>query len=664
MEYVGIESIKKSYRDVLQEKGDYEGAAELETKDFSEPIFNGLQVHPEDEPDIKKINDSLQKIGVDLVALDSQFASMAEQYNDLMNDVLTSLDAVDEIIMMEQERIQDMNIILGKLDEFSSVRSLKYTDFSGDASVFDENTFTTQATTRNSVVLTVADVGGNGYEGNKYVYNNDHFEQSSIDTSNHDYMIDESSTSYYEYCRITMTDKQKDYPRDVNFDSAEAECVITFYSDTQFNTIRLQSNIDTVEITQIAVSEDDGVTYKDTINKSVQINSSESKYDDDSYIYGAGVLCFPRTNYLKVYLKSNGALDDVLAFTKLMLNEDVIVNVNMSFDTEEYIYDYLEPVIRYHRMKDSRIINIPESIIIAVALAMTGVKPREIGMYNYWGLSYDSALTKQREDNGKCAFASHDKALSAIVDLLQRPSFAAVMKNVKHSSPDSVKDSALEGILNILMPNDETGLMYSLAKRYTDKYNLRQFDDGNVRTMVNKPVVKKFEQYFRRYDSIINGYEQALDDAEDIVKLDTAVRHVIRLNNVVGFANEYNSSSYMYTEELLTGPVQSIAIFANEYIPPTFPTGVDGEDVGGTEPFISYHLGINGKDFEVVPVNSHKSGVKVIRYSNYSITDDYTLHIPEPIKSAKLTIKINTPDTSYSPYVSNIKVCIGKAVTK
>ena len=58
MEYVGIESVKNSYRDILQNRGEYDEAAKLETKDFTDPIFDGLQVHSEDEPNIDTINNS------------------------------------------------------------------------------------------------------------------------------------------------------------------------------------------------------------------------------------------------------------------------------------------------------------------------------------------------------------------------------------------------------------------------------------------------------------------------------------------------------------------------------------------------------------------------------------------------------------------------------
>ena len=198
MEYVGIESVKNSYRDILHSRGDYEGAAAINTMDFKTPLFQGYSVHAEDEPIVDDINNALQRIGIDLVALDAQYASVADMYSELMNEVLMDLDSVDDVIAMEEERIQDMNIIIGNIPEFASIISLKYSDFTGDASAFDENTFTTTASTRNSVVLNIDDISGNGYEGNKYVYSNNGFESDSIDTSNRDFAIDDSSTSYYE----------------------------------------------------------------------------------------------------------------------------------------------------------------------------------------------------------------------------------------------------------------------------------------------------------------------------------------------------------------------------------------------------------------------------------------------------------------------------------
>jgi hypothetical protein len=660
MEYVGIESVKNSYRDILHSRGDYEGAAAINTMDFKTPLFQGYSVHAEDEPIVDDINNALQRIGIDLVALDAQYASVADMYSELMNEVLMDLDSVDDVIAMEEERIQDMNIIIGNIPEFASIISLKYSDFTGDASAFDENTFTTTASTRNSVVLNIDDISGNGYEGNKYVYSNNGFESDSIDTSNRDFAIDDSSTSYYEYCRITMVNKQQHYPEDVNFDNIEAQCTISLSCEELFNTIRLQSDIDTVEVTQISVSEDGGVTYTDTMDRPLQINNASKKYENDEYIFGSGVLCFPKSKNVKVTLRSNGSLDDTLAFKKLILN-DAVVNKYFDFDFKDYIDEYLGPLVANYCISHEKYANLPPSVIIAIALVRTGNRPSAVGMMNFWNLDYNSELTNQPNDNGKCAFWDNESAVYAICMSLKTKQFSEVMAKLPSkiwNTTDAVKKEVLKDILILIDKNGEA--MAARAQQLVEKYNLRRFDSITGLELDDKTALK-YEQYFRRHDEQEIVYEQMLEDAESLIKLETARRHVIRVNNLMGFSNTYDESASLSTEELLTGNVSCIGIFANEYIPPTFPSNASNY---GYEPYIVYVLTINGKDYEVVPINSHKAGTKIIRYSNYSIADNYTYHVGEPIKSAKLTVKINTPDPSYSPYVSNIKVCIGKAVTK
>lgn len=660
MEYIGIESIKNSYRDILQARGDYEGAAAIEKMDFQEPVFGGFAVHAEDEPIIDEINNALQKIGIDLVALDSQFASVAEMYSELMNEVLMDLDSVDDVIAAEEERIQDMNIIIGNIPEFASVISLKYSDFNGDASALDENTFTTGATTRQSVVLSIDDISGNGYEGNKYVYSNNTFEQDSVDTSNRNFAIDNSSTSFYEYCRMTMSSKQQHYPEDANFDNQEAECTFTVSSETPFNTIRLQSDIDTVEVAQISTSSDGGVTYSDSMDRPIQINNSSKKYENDDYVFGSGILCFPRSTNVKICLKSNGTLDDTLAFKKLIL-DDTIVNKYFDFNFQNYVKEYLGPLTAIYCTSHIDYVNILPSVIMAIALVRTGNKPANVGMMNFWNLDYNKELTNQPDDNGKCAFWSHDDAMLAICKALKTEQFKEAMKDLPveiWNATDEIKQEVTENILMVIDKNGEA--MAARAQQMVEKYNLRQYD-STTRYELTDTIALKYEQYFRRHDEQETVYEQMLEDAKSLIKLDTARRHVIRVNNLIGFSNTYSQSSSLSTDELLTGAVSCISVFASEYIPPTFPNNAN---VLGYEPYIVYVLTVNGKDYEVVPVNSHKAGVKIIRYSNYSIADNYTYHTDEPIKSAKLTIKLNTPDNSYSPYVSNIKVCIGKAVTK
>lgn len=139
------------------------------------------------------------------------------------------------------------------------------------------------------------------------------------------------------------------------------------------------------------------------------------------------------------------------------------------------------------------------------------------------------------------------------------------------------------------------------------------------------------------------------------VDLPNTRRHVIRINELKAEQNTYAGQAQFRTGELITTPVNSISLFASEYLPPYYPNQ-DG--------YVQYILTLNGVDHEVVPLNSYKNGIKIVRCMTHSILDSYVERMDEPIKSAKLTIIMKTQNGVSSPYVSNIKVCLGKAATK
>ena len=652
MEYVGIESTKNSYIEVLQENGEHEEALRLEAKDFTTPVFDGIEVHQEEEPSKTLINNELKKLGIDFLALDSQIISKAQEYNDLVNNILTDLDAIDEIITTEEERVQDMNIIIGNFDEFASVRTLKSDDLNGSCSAVDNYTFSTYCEEKVNVPLNIIDVSGNGYEGNEYVYNGSNFEKDSMDTSNREFMIDDSITSFYEYSRLTATNKQDQYPSDVNYDSNEAECVVTLGSETLFNSVRIQSDQENIILKQVQISED-GTVYKDVMDSPIRFNSETDKYNNENYIYGSGIICFPNTNYLKLTFNSDGITNENLAFKKINLN-DITLTRDTVFNIKEYVTEYLIPGFGSYYNKTKVIPPIPLSILITMTLLMTKNHPDEIGAFNFWNLDYNKNLVKQKSDKGKCAFYDREEAIIAIMAYLGTEQFEEVFEDMPSSNKMNAeeKNQVLFRILKIMKNN--YSVLYSTGLDYIENMKLYSLDRKEVPDIDSK-VAQKYEQWFSRKDKQELAYQKMLEEAQTIVSLEDTKRHVIRINDITAFTGNYDSSSYLETGELLLNQTNSIAVFVNEYIPPTF---IDNGN------YFEYLLIINGVEYNVVPINCHRNGIKVIRYSGFSITEDYTQHIGEPIKSAKLAIKINTPDTSISPYISNIKVCIGKAVTK
>ena len=111
------------------------------------------------------------------------------------------------------------------------------------------------------------------------------------------------------------------------------------------------------------------------------------------------------------------------------------------------------------------------------------------------------------------------------------------------------------------------------------------------------------------------------------------------------------ADSYRESGGLLPTPVRSNAVFANEYVPSHFLNAS----------YFEYILTVNGTDYPVVPINSERSGIKVIRFSENMYGDDYVHHINETIKSAKLKVVIHTTGDGATPYLSHLKICMGKA---
>lgn len=472
MEYIGIKNIKETYSNQLVNNNDISKANRIILSDTDVPIFNSLNIYEESEPNKNEINESISDISIDLLALNKEFVAIANKYKDLMSNTKMRLEAVERKLTIEENRIKDLNIICGNYDEFTSIKTLDNKYFSNSNFGYNDYTFFAyqyNSPSKNKPNLTILSIDGNGYEGNKYVYKDGAFLSSSIDTSARNYLIDTHISTAYEYSRLTCNSKIVNYPQDVNFDAEEALCTITLKSDNKINTLQINSDIKTLILKDILCSSDDGKTYNSYWDKEISINDLIGIYNDNNYIYGTGIICFPTTNYLKLIFKSNGVTYDKIAYS--------------SIDT----------------------------------------------------------------------------------------------------------------------------------------------------TIADKPINK-------------------------IIELEDVKRHVIRLNSINVINGEYKTTTNIQSLELIDNAVESIAIFANEYVPNFFPNNKD---------YIQYILTINGEDYDIVPINSNKDGIKVIRtLDNNIVSDSYVKYINENIKSAKLSIVIETPYNNITPYISNLKVCYGKAVVK
>lgn len=136
-----------------------------------------------------------------------------------------------------------------------------------------------------------------------------------------------------------------------------------------------------------------------------------------------------------------------------------------------------------------------------------------------------------------------------------------------------------------------------------------------------------------------------VDEVTTVVK--SAQRHVIKINEIRASVNQYNPKSKMQSVELVNSEVYAISLFANVYVP----SGLSDDSV-------KFILTVNGYDFEVVPINSHLNGTKIIRFSTGNSSNPYTERIGEKIKSAYLTV-VFTNESRLAPKINNIKILLG-----
>lgn len=140
-----------------------------------------------------------------------------------------------------------------------------------------------------------------------------------------------------------------------------------------------------------------------------------------------------------------------------------------------------------------------------------------------------------------------------------------------------------------------------------------------------------------------------VDGTNTIVHLKSAKRSVIKINNITLGRKEYETKCNLIFDKFITDSVNSVAIFANEYIS-------DGYDI---RQCVKYTLTVNGLDYDIIPINSNNNGKKIIRTTSKAIPAEHVHYLNENIKDATLTINVKTPNNTTTPYISDLKILIG-----
>lgn len=209
----------------------------------------------------------------------------------------------------------------------------------------------------------------------------------------------------------------------------------------------------------------------------------------------------------------------------------------------------------------------------------------------------------------------------------------------------------------------QDGLTYKLDTEYEiamneryERYNNQEYVYGSgIIAIEPSPFVKLFFRsngYTNDTIAFINTFYNSAGDSSNIIKkiekVESAKRHVIKINEISAYKNKYDKG-YILSKELINDPINSIALYCNEYINKDY----------SIENNVSYFLIINGVEHEIQPINSHRNGKKIIRMSAQSYKSDHVTYLNENIKSAKLKIVINSINQDITPFISDIKILIG-----
>lgn len=145
----------------------------------------------------------------------------------------------------------------------------------------------------------------------------------------------------------------------------------------------------------------------------------------------------------------------------------------------------------------------------------------------------------------------------------------------------------------------------------------------------------------------------AIENEDGVNVYNNTRRKKIAINNIKLYRSSYKSTSITSGNIIIGGSVDKVALFTSEYIPNHFTD----------KNYITYYLIVNGVEQEVVPVNSGKDGIKIIKFSetDSSLTlDSWIKTVKETIKSVQIKMAIEIPNDNETPYVGNLKLCMGK----
>lgn len=237
---------------------------------------------------------------------------------------------------------------------------------------------------------------------------------------------------------------------------------------------------------------------------------------------------------------------------------------------------------------------------------------------------------------------------------------AIEIKAEKSINKINISSDRKDLVLREILLSDD-GIIYNKYKDCNLKINDRDERYNNPEYIFASGLIaispSKYIKLIFRSSAITNetiAYVKTITDTsseeiiQKIVVSNKSKRHLVKINDITAYKNKYAGGS-LVTGELVDSPISCIALLANEYTQEGYTADNN----------VLYFLIINGIEHKVIPLNSHRNGLKIIRVSANNYNAESIEYLTEDIKSVKLKVILNTPNVNMTPYLSDLKLLIG-----
>lgn len=306
------DSLRNDYVEYLAEKQDTDTIKTLAKKTEYEPIFTPRTIQPEEEPDFDAVNKNIAEMYLDIQELTEKLSASGSSFGDLKDTVAVRLKDIQKKLDYENERLQDTNMICGNISEFTTIKRINASVFSGALSYSDDgNTIFCPCSGLENTDYTILDIAGNGYSGNAYVKPTNAANTEWPDTSDPERIKDSSMDTAFEYSRLETSDSSEKIDSLIHYDTEPVRCTIELYTESQATMLQIDTKDTDIILEDLQVS-NDGIYFTKAIKKEAPIFNREYSYNNYQYIYGSGTLSFKPSKYIRITLRSNAKTDDVI----------------------------------------------------------------------------------------------------------------------------------------------------------------------------------------------------------------------------------------------------------------------------------------------------------------------------------------------------------------